>query len=282
MSLMSGMAQDFNNTYYDPIFPDELGKKKPSLESVLAHYGPVRILNRWYFGADGFAKNDKNTISNTFDGLIGTRSVTGFGYAATVGWVYREEWAAEVSYARSPIYNVLTVSGTYPLEYRMTNDKNNLTLRVKRRLLFGKATLPKSAFWVGLGASLIPNSGRQKEYLVLEGYSRQGRLPVYDTLHLESVTMINNRVTGAVDASIEYLVKPAKGIEFSVYGRNQWGLGNSIATTIDYTVNRQDAGTSVINGRGSGWVFGISLRYTFNTTYDFENFNSPYKVGRGM
>jgi hypothetical protein len=279
--LVSVRAQD-SDSYYNPVFPETLGSKKPTLEAVLEHYGPVRILNRWYVGAEGFLRNDKNTITNTFDGLINTRSISDWGFGASVGWVYREEWALEASYLRTPIHNVLTVTGSnVPLEYTMANDRNSLTLRAKRRLLFGKSTLPKSAFWIGVGISAIPNSGKQKEYLVLEGHSRQGRLPV-DTLRLESVTLVNDKITGVVDASIEYILKPAKGVEFSVYGRSQWGLGNSVATKIDYTINRQDAGTSQITGNGSGWVFGVSLRYVFHTNYDFDNFNRSYNGGRAI
>lgn len=280
--LVVSVRAQVSGSYYKHVFPETLGEKKPTLEAVLEHYGPIRILNRWYVGVEGFLRNDKNTISTTFDGLIGTRSVSDWGFGASVGRVYREEWVLEVSYSRTPIHNVLTVGGDNQLEYKMANDRNSLSLRGKRRLLFGKATLPKSAFWVGVGISAIPNSGKQKEHILLEGYSRQGRLPIYDTLHLESVTMVSSKMTGVVDASIEYVLKPSKGVEFSIYGRNQWGLGNSIYTNIDYKINRQNAGTSLINGNGGGWVFGVSLRYVFHTNYDFDNFNRSYKGGRGI
>jgi hypothetical protein len=280
--VVSVQAQDWD-TYYNPVFPETLGKKKPSVEQVLEHYGPLRIQDRWYVGAEGFFRKDRNTISNTFDGLIGTRSVSSWGFGGTVGWVHREEWALEVGYSRTPIHNILAIPGNnYPLEFVMANDRNSLTLRAKRRLLFGKACLPRSAFWVGAGISAIPNSGKQKENIILEAYSRRGRLPIYDTLRLESLTMVNSKLTGVIDASLEYILKPAKKVEFSIYGRYQWGVGSSISTKVDYSVNRQDEGSSQINGNGSGWVFGIALRYLFHTNYDFDNFNRSYKGNRGI
>jgi hypothetical protein len=273
------LSQD-TDSYYNPVIPQTQGRKPPSIESVLSHYGPVRIQNRWYVGVDGFIRNDRATISNTFDGLIDTKSISKFGWGAVAGWVYKEDWAIEAAYARSPIHNTLIVSSTYPLEFHMQNDKNSLTIRGKRRLLFGKSTIRKSSFWIGVGLSAVPNSGKEKEFIDLAGYARQGRLPVYDTLRLQSLTRINKKITGAVDVSLEYIISAGRAMEVSIYGRNQWGLGNSITTSVNYTVNRQDMGTALIKGDGSGWLFGLSLRYIFHTDYDFDDFNRLYNLKR--
>lgn len=267
-------SQD-TDSYYSPPLPEMIGKKVPSVESLLSYYGQIRVENRWYFAGEGVVRTDQNKINNTLDGLLSTRSVTGAGWGASVGWVSKEQWGVEVSYLRAAIHTIMVVSSTYPLEYKIANDKNYLTIRGKRRLLFGKSMQPRSAFWISAGISAIPNSGRQKEVIDLIGYARRGRQE--DTLRLQGEGRVSNGVTGVVDLGLEYAIKAGKKMEVSLYTRRQWGLGTSVKTIMNYTVNRENQGTSVITANGTGWTFGIGVRYNFHIVYDFEDLNRSFK-----
>ena len=263
-------SQD-NNDYYSPGFQQPAGLKPYTVESLLKKFGDVKIYNRWYAGLNGFVRIDKNTLSNTFDGLINTESPASYGWSAVVGWVANENWGVEAEYARSPIHNVLLINGDNSLTYKFTNDKNSLILRGKRRLLFGKEHLRRSAFWICGGVGLVPNSGRQKDYKEFYGYKQKGRRQGLDTLAMISDTRTNEHVTGLVEASAEYVVKVSKSIDLAFFARKQWGLGTSLTTNLDFYVNQMKTQTALIKGDGSGWNFGLSLRYVFDIGYDFEN-----------
>jgi len=272
LSLGPALAFCQDNTdYYSPVFPKPVGSKQYTVESLLKKFGEVKIHNRWYAGIDGFVRTDKNTLSNTFDGLISTESPATYGWSAIAGWVGNENWGVEAEYARSPIHNVLLINGDNSLSYKFTNDKNSLILRGKRRLLFGKEYLRRSAFWVSGGVGLIPNSGKQKDYHEFYGYKQKGRRQGVDTLAMITETRTNAHATGLVEASAEYVLKVAKGVDLSFFVRKQWGLGTSVTTNLDYYVNQKKTQTALIKGDGSGWNFGLSLRYVFDIGYDFEN-----------
>lgn len=259
--------------FFDPVEPKVNNFKKRKIEALLAKYGHVKIRNRWYVGIDGFIGTDKNLISNTFQGLVDTRTAGKSGYSASLGWVNQEKWTLELEYARMPIFNQLIINGYYPLEYKFSNDKNSLALRVKRRLLFGKSnsSVRRSGFWISAGAGIVPNSGKQKEYLEFEGYSGRGPNAAPDTLVMTSDTRTNTKMTAFTDASAEYIIKVAKVIDISLYGRKRWGFGNSVTTDLAYYVNRRQAQSSVIKSDGTGLTFGISLRYVFSLGYDFDD-----------
>jgi hypothetical protein len=120
---------------------------------------------------------------------------------------------------------------------------------------------------------MVPNSGKQKDYHEFYGYKQKGRRQGIDTLAMTSDTRTNAHMTGLAEASAEYVVKVAKSVDLSFFARRQWGFGNSLTTSLEYFVNRQKTQTSVIQGDGSGWKFGISLRYVFQIGYDYENLN---------
>ena len=264
-------AQEENADYYRPNFQDPFAEKKYNAESLLKKFGDVKINNRWYVGVDGFVRTDKNSITNDFDGLIGTDSPADYGWSAVAGWVAKENWGIEAEYARSPIHNVLLINGDGPQTYKFTNDKNSLILRGKRRLMFGRSSVRRSAFWVGAGAGIVPNSGKQKEYKEFYGYKVRGRRQGIDTLFMTSDTRTNNHITLLAEASAEYVVKVAKSVDLSFFARKQWGFGNSVTTNLEYYVNQVKTQTASIQGDGSGWKFGISLRYVFQIGYDYDN-----------
>jgi hypothetical protein len=260
-------------TFFDPVEPKVNNFKKSKTEALLAKYGNMKIRNRWYVGIDGFVGTDKNSISNTFQGLVDTRTAGKSGYGASLGWVNQEKWTVEFEYARAPIFNHLILNGYNPLGYKLPNDKNSLALRAKRRLLFGRpnSSVRRSAFWISAGAGIVPNSGKQKEYLEFEGYASKGPNAAPDTLTMTSDTRTNTKMTAFADASAEYIIKVAKGIDLSFYGRKRWGFGNSVTTDLAYYVNKTQTQSSVIKSDGSGLIFGISLRYVFSMGYDFDD-----------
>jgi hypothetical protein len=271
----SGLAfcQEENSDYYRPVFPSPVGSKKYTVESLLKKFGDVRIHNRWYSGINGFVRTDKNKITNNFDGLIGTSSPASYGWSAVVGWVKDENWGVEAEYARSPIHNNLVINGDNPLNYKLTNEKNSLIFRGKRRIMFGKTAIRRSAFWLSAGAGLIPNTGKQTNYMEFNGYMVRGRRQGIDTLFMSSDTRTNKHITALAEASAEYVVKVAKSVDLAFFVRKQWGFGNSVTTNLEYSVNQVKTATASITGDGSGWNFGMSLRYVFHIGYDYENLN---------
>ena len=271
-------SQD-NADYYHPVPLQTFNAKPKSTESLLKTFGDVRINNRWYAGANGFVRTDKNILNNTLDGLIATKSPASYGYSASVGWVSHEQWTAEAEFARSPIHNVLIINGSNPLSYKLINDKNSLIFRGKRRLLFGKSnSFRRSAFWISGGIGIVPNSGKAKDYMEFSGYRERGRRQEIDTLFITSDTRTNSHITGMAEASAEYIVKVSRAIDLSFFGRKQWGIGNSLTTNLVYYVNRQEMQTAKITSDGSGWNFGVSLRYVMHIGYNFEKMNHSFKA----
>ncbi|MCF0056399.1 hypothetical protein [Dyadobacter sp. CY356] len=254
---------------YEPVTPLVNTFKTKREKAIFAKYSTEKIRNRWYIGFDGFIGTDKSTLNNNFDGLVDTKSASRSGYSASIGWVNQEKWGVEVEYARSPIHNTLIINNSYPLEYKMDNDKNNIAFRAKRRILFGKsnALVRRSAFWIGAGAGIVPNSGKQKDFMEFEGYLRRTRF-TNDTLYLSSDTRTNSKITGFADATAEYVIRVAKAFDLSFYARKRWGLGNSLSTQLDYYVNKVQTQTAMIKADGSGLAFGISLRYMLHIGYD--------------
>jgi hypothetical protein len=269
--FLHARAQDAD--YYRKIYTRPIGEKPYNTESLLKKFGDVKVRDRWYLGVSGFVRNDRNTIDNDFDELIGTESPTVSAWGVTTGWVFKEQWNVELAYDRSAIHNVLMIYGDNPLKYQMENDKNSLILRGKMRLLFGKPSVRKSAFWISAGAGLVPNSGKSKDYMEFSGYRDRGPRLGVDTLFMSSDTRIAQSMTGLAEASVEYVIKVARSIDLSLFARKQWGMGNSLTTDLVYKVNGVETERARIEGDGSGWNFGISLRYVFHIHYDFSNLN---------
>lgn len=274
--LFQVRAQDAD--YYRKAYSRPIGEKPYNTESLLKKFGDIKIRDRWYAGVHGFVRNDKNTIDHDFDGLIGTQSPTVSAWGVSAGWVWKEQWTVELAYDRSAIHNVLMIYGDNPLNYQMENDKNSLIVRGKMRLLFGKPSVRKSAFWVSAGAGVVPNSGKAKDYMEFSGYREKGRRQGLDTLFMSSDTHVASSMTGVLEASAEYVIKVAKTIDLSLFARKQWGMGNSLTTDLVYKVNGVEAERARIEGDGSGWNFGISLRYVFHIGYDFSSLNQHSKI----
>ena len=268
--------------YYQP----PSGRQPP--EHLLSRYGQAYTRERWYVGLEGFSRSDKNTLDQTFDGLVSTQPTTRTGWSAMAGWVSRERWALEAGYARSPIHNSLRISnGSNPFKFHFENDKHGLVLRGKRVLRFTGRNTPdvapttksgrRAGLWISAGLWLIPNSGRQISRLAFEGYQTHGRLSRTDTLYLTSDTQISSHLTGLAELSAEYAVPLGRRAEFSLFLRKNWGLSNSVTTHLAYTVNSGQPQLASLQGSGTGWSFGLSLRYSYGISYDLKNRKAIYR-----
>ncbi|QRR03710.1 hypothetical protein [Dyadobacter sandarakinus] len=268
LGILPLMAQDAD--YYRKIYTRPLSPGLYHAAAVPGGDKDAKVPNRWYFGVDGFLIRDVNTITSNFDELIGTESPVSASWGVNVGWVHHENWTMEATYTRSAIHNILIVNGYNPLRYNIQNDRNNLILRVKRRLLFNKNELRRPAFWIGIGGGIVPNSGRQKDYYAFEGYRQEGRWQPVDTLHMTSNSYISKSATLLAEVSAEYVVKVAKVVDLSIFARRQWGFGTSVTTDLVYSINNQVADRSTITGKGTGLNLGLSLRYVFHLGSDFS------------
>lgn len=280
VGVVSGLAQPITDYYRLPAERTDLNRSR--VERTLARYGSMYTRERWYVSGEGFVRTDINQLDGTFNGLIGTETTVKTGWGATVGWVSRERWAIEGGYARSPIHSTLAIqNGLAPLVYRYTNDKQGFVLRTKYRLPIGKQSMTRSGLWLGAGLWLVPNSGQPLERVSLIGY--RGGYRMYgrdqiDTLRLSSNTRISPHLSGLAEASAEYTFQLGGRTELSLFGRKNWGLGNSIRTDITYRVNGGAVQNATLRGNGNGWTFGIALRFNYAMRYDLRSMPNIYNL----
>lgn len=233
---------------------------KRDYDRLLVRYGSY-LAGRWYIGAEGFVRTDNSRLSNSFGGLVSGKPVTRPGWSALIGWTYRNAWAVEAGYARSPIHNELAVN---PYIFRFENEKNGFVLRAKRQLFSTSPQERRSGVWVSAGMWLIPNEGANKSRLTLKGYGRRSYQQETDTLIITTQTATSNRITGLAEIGLEYAVRLSSRVDLGIYARKYWGIGSSITTDLNYSVNGQMPQSATLQGRGSGANLGIALRYTYS------------------
>ncbi len=246
-----------NPDYYQP------GKgHNRAYDRLLVRYSSY-LAERWYIGTEGFVRTDHGQLTNDFGGLVSGNKVTRVGWSALIGWTYRDAWAMEAGYARSPIHNELQVANwPAPLVFRFTNEKSGFVIRTKRQLFSTSPQQRRSGLWLTAGLWLIPNTGEHKSQFSLEGY--RGYRMRYDTLLITSQTTTNVRATGLAELGLEYAVRLSSQVDLGLFGRKYWGLGSSISTDLSYSVNGQTPQTATLQGTGNGMSFGVSLRYTYS------------------
>ena len=252
--ISSAVLAQGSSDYYKP-----REATKRDYDRLLVRYGSY-LAQRWYFGAEGFLRADQGHLSNSFGGLIASNTVTRPGWSAVIGWTYRDAWALEAGYARSPIHNELAIS-QYTFQFQ--NERNGFLLRTKRQLFSTSPQERRSGLWATAGLWLIPNAGEHKSRLSFEGYGRRGYQREIDTLVITTQTATNTRATGLAELGLEYNVRLSSRVDLGIYARKYWGLGSSITTDLTYSVNGQLPQTATLQGRGSGASFGVSLRYTY-------------------
>lgn len=221
-------------------------------------------LQTWYVSSEGGFRNTGSTLSNSFNGLISSASVTKFSWSIVAGYTYRNAWAIEGGYAHAPIYLNVTVpnNGLNPLVFNYQNSGHSIPIRVKRRIGSGKKAANGTGFWLSAGAWLIPNGSAQPDGFHLIGYTSRSRRSS-DTLRLNGNTAIANSITGLAELGLDYAVRLSTSIELGLYVRKYWGLGDALRSTIDYTVNNASQQQSAIVANGTGWSFGVALHYIY-------------------
>lgn len=239
---------------------------------LLTRYGGPHIRDRWYVSLDGFVRTDRAHIDNSFNGLIQSDLVTKAGIGAMIGWTYRERWAVEGGYARMPIHTQVSVrNGVAPLVYRYTNGRDAFVVRGKRLVLSTSGPWLRSGFWLSGGMWLVPNGGQSEGRFSLIGYRYRGRGESPDTLRLLSQTRTGTRMTTMAELGAEYNVRLSDNVDLGFSIRKFWGLGSSIVTDVNYSVNRTLAQQAQLQGTGTGMNYGVTLRYTLAIRRNFPN-----------
>ena len=218
----------------------------------------------WYAALDGGFRNDGSTITNSFNGLISSASLTKFNWSVLLGYTYRNAWAIESGYAHVPIHLNITVpnGGVSPLVFNYQNSGHGIPVRIKRRIGSGKKAANGTGFWLSGGVWLIPNGTNQPNNFQLIGYSTRSRRTT-DTLRLNSSTVILNSISGLAEAGVDYTTRLSTSLELGFYARKYWGLGNALRSDLTYTVNNASQQESSIIANGTGWGFGVALRYIY-------------------
>lgn len=239
---------------------------------LLTRYGGPHIRDRWYVSLDGFVRTDRAQIDNSINDLIQSDRVTKAGVGAVIGWIYHERWAVEGGYARMPIHTQVSVrNGGSPLVYRYTNGRDAFVLRGKRLVFSTSGPWLRSGFWLSGGLWLIPNGGQSEGRFSLIGYRYRGRGEAPDTLGLSSQTRTDTRMTTMAELGAEYNVRLSDNIDLGLSVRKFWGLGNSIVTDVNYSINRTLAQQAQLQGTGTGMSYGVTLRYTYAIRRTFPN-----------
>lgn len=239
---------------------------------LLMRYGGPQVLDRWYVSLDGFVRTDRAKVDNSINGLIESDLVTKAGVGAVIGWMYHERWAVEGGYARMPIHTQVSVrNGGSPLSYRYTNGRDAFVLRGKALVFSTSGPWLRSGFWLSGGVWLVPNGGQSEGSFALKGYRYRGRGESPDTLRLTSQTRTGVRMTTMAELGAEYNVRLSNNVDLGFSARKFWGLGSSIVTDVNYTVNGTLAQQARLRGTGTGMSFGVSLRYTYAIRRNFPN-----------
>jgi len=220
--------------------------------------------HRWYLGLEGFLRSDQGLLTSTIDGLITSRpSVTKATWSALIGYSYQDKFNVEAGYSHAAIHNQLTlVIAPQPYDFTFKNESNAAVVRLKAKLFSTTKPKEKAGFWITGGAWLIPNSGKYVDGFIMEGY-RVSRFHT-DTISLLSQTRTATQLTPLVELGIEYNVRLSNRMEMGFYGRKLWGFQPSIYTDLTYSENNVETQTSKLTGNGTGWSFGLALRYTYS------------------
>ncbi|QMW00181.1 hypothetical protein [Spirosoma foliorum] len=217
----------------------------------------------WYVGLEGGFRTDGTVLTNTFDGLISSSSTTKATWSALVGYTYRNAWIIEAGYTYAPVHlNITIANGSKPLIYNYQNSGHGIPLRIKRRIGSASRAANGTGFWLSAGAWLVPNGSINTDNFRLIGYNYRSRTRVADTLRLDNTTTLKS-ISGIAELGVDYSVRLSSSLEFGTYIRKYWGLGQAVRSDITYTVNGVAQPQSTVTANGTGWGFGIALRYIY-------------------
>lgn len=225
----------------------------------------------WYVSAEGGFRSDGSTLTNSLNGLVSSATQTKAAWSFLLGYTYRNAWSLEAGYAYAPIHlNITIANGQTPLAFTYQNSGNGFPLRLKRRLGSGKQMDNSTGFWLTAGAWLIPNGNQTMDDFRLIGYVSRNRGARTDTLRLTNTTVITNRVTGLAEAGLEYTARLSPFLELGAYVRKYWGLGNALRSDVTYMLNHTAEQQATFMSNGTGWGFGIALRYIYGRQHEVK------------
>ena len=218
----------------------------------------------WYVNLEGGFRADGSALTNSLDGLVSSTSTTKTTWSALLGYTYHNAWAFETGYTAAPIHlNITIANGSKPLVFNYQNSGYGIPLRIKRRI--GSASRAKNGtgFWVSAGVWLVPNGRVNTDDFRLIGYSfHNTKSQAVDTLHLNNTTTTKS-ISGVAELGVDYSARLSSSLELGFYARKYWGLGEAIRSDIVYTINSATQPQSSIKANGTGWGFGIALRYIY-------------------
>lgn len=218
-------------------------------------------VNAWYARAEGGFRSSVALLSNSLDGLVSTATPPKPTWSVLLGYTHQNTWSVETGYAHAPILHTIRIANNGdPLEYTYTNSSPGIPVRVKRRLGLGRQATNGAGFWLTAGAWVVPNGSGPTGSFSLIGYSTYGRYRV-DTLRLNNLTIVPNQVTVMGELGIDAAIRVSACLFLDGSLRRYWGLGNALQSTLTYTVNNRSPKQATITSDGSGWGFGLSLRY---------------------
>lgn len=224
-----------------------------------------------YISAEGGFRSDGSTLSNSFDGLIRNPTSTKAAWSVLAGYTYRNAWAIEVGYAYAPTHlNITIENGSSDFEFTYQTAGHAIPLRVKRRIGSGRQAKNGTGFWVSAGAWLIPASGNQTDELKFSGYITSNRGRRVDTLQLLVNSTSINRVSGLAELGVDYATRLSSTLELGFYVRKYWGLSDVYRSDLAYVINRVENQRAAMVANGSGWGFGIALRYLYEKRYEMK------------
>lgn len=226
-------------------------------------------MQTWYVGAEGGFRSDVSTLSNTFNGLVSNPTQTKAVWGVTLGYTYRNSWSVETGYGRSPIHlSIKIANGQNPLAFDYQNSGYGIPLRLKRRIGLGNRSANGTGFWLSAGAWLIPNGNGQMDNFRLIGYSSRSRGSRTDTLRLNNSATAPNRLTGLAEVGVDYAVRLSSFLELGAHVRKYWGLGTALRSELTYTINSTSETRATMTADGTGWGFGIALRYIYGRQHE--------------
>ena len=231
----------------------------------------LKEIQTWYAGLEGGFRSDGGVLNNSFDGLISTTTFTKGIWSALLGYTYKNVWTIETGYAHTPIHlNVSISNNPKPFVFNYQNSGHGIPLRIKRRLGSRSQAANGTGFWISAGAWLIPNGNSQMETLKFTGTTAYARSHRVDSLQLNVTTTTAAHITGLAEVGLDYAVRLAPFLELGFYGRKYWGLGNAIRSDLIYKVNGVVQSPSAITSDGSGWGFGMAMRYIYGRQQEIK------------
>ncbi|GAB4037448.1 hypothetical protein GCM10028809_52600 [Spirosoma gilvum] len=229
----------------------------------------LREIQTWSVTLEGGFRSDGSTLSNSFNRLVSNATQVKGVWSVLASYTYRNAWTIETGYAHAPIHlNITIANGSQPLTYTYQNSGTGIPLRIKRRIGSGKNAENGTGFWLTGGAWLIPNGTKQLDDFKLIGYIYSGRNRI-DTLRLDNTTT-TNQITGLAEAGVEYNARLSSSIELGGYLRKYWGFGDALRSDLIYSVNKGSIQYAAATANGTGWSFGISLRYIYGRQHELK------------